>query len=79
MLDLFGDVCVTRDDLHLWVSAVAPGFAVSAARCAYYIDRWNVADKVRRAKLDGTFDAIIENARTQRASLARRLGIFPMS
>lgn len=74
MLDLFGDVCVTRDDLHEWVAAVAPAFTSSDRSLAYYIDRWNVADKVRRAKLAGTFDATIQKARAQRASLARRLG-----
>ena len=78
-LDLFGEVPITVDDLHAWVAAVAPGFSLSASRCRYYIERWNVAEKVRRAKLDGTFDATIENAREQQASLARRFGIFAMS
>lgn len=77
MLDLFGDVVVTHDDLCLWVSALAPGFAGNTQRMAYYIERWNVADKVRRAKLSGTFETTIENARAQRAYVSRRLGMIP--
>ncbi|MFM0206953.1 hypothetical protein PQQ96_06040 [Paraburkholderia sediminicola] len=75
MLDLFGQVVVTYEDLELWVSALAPGFAGSDQRMAYYILHWDVAGKVRRAKLAGTFESIIENARTRRAYLSRRLGI----
>jgi hypothetical protein len=75
MLDLFGQVVVTYEDLELWVSALAPGFAGNAHRRDYYIRHWNVADKVARAKAAGTFDAIIENARSRRAFLARRFGL----
>lgn len=75
MLDLFGQVVVTHDDLAQWVSALAPGFANNPQRRAWYIERWNVADKVARAKLAGTFDATIENARAQRAFLAKRMGL----
>jgi hypothetical protein len=77
MLDLFGEVVVTQADLQEWVSALAPGFAGNEYRMAHYIRFWNVADKVRRAKLAGTFDATIENARAQRAYLSRRLGMIP--
>ncbi len=77
MLDLFGQVVVTYEDLELWVSALAPGFAGNDHRMAYYIRHWDVAAKVRRAKLAGTFDATIENARARRAYLSRRLGMIP--
>jgi hypothetical protein len=77
MLDLFGQVAVSYDDLDLWVSALAPGFATNEHRRAHYIAQWNVADKVRRAKLAGTFDSTIENARARRAFLARRFGLTP--
>ncbi|MFM0741787.1 hypothetical protein PQQ51_31540 [Paraburkholderia xenovorans] len=76
MLDLFGQVVVTFEDLELWVSALAPGYAGNAYRRDYYIRHWNVADKVARAKVAGTFDATIENARARRAFLARRFGII---
>ena len=75
MLDLFGQVVVTYEDLELWVSALAPGFAISEQRMAYYIRHWDVAGKVARAKLAGTFDSTIENARARRAFLNRRLGL----
>lgn len=78
MLDLFGQVVVSYDDLELWVSALAPGFSGSPSRMAWYIERWHVADKVARAKLAGTFDSTIENARARRAFLARRFGVVPM-
>lgn len=76
MLDLFGDVQVTLDDLHAWVAAIAPAWTSSERSLTYYIRHWNVADKVRRAKLAGTFDATIENARARRASLIRRFGLI---
>jgi hypothetical protein len=78
MLDLFGEVTVTYDDLDLWVSALAPGYASNPHRRAHYIRVWDVANKVRRAKLAGTFESTIENARHQRAYLARRFGLTPM-
>lgn len=77
MLDLFGQVAVSYEDLELWVSALAPGFAGNDQRMAYYIKHWDVAAKVERAKRAGTFDAIIENARSRRAYLSRRLGMIP--
>jgi hypothetical protein len=73
--DLFGQVVVSYEDLERWVSAVAPGFAHNPQRMAYYIRHWDVASKVRAAKLAGTFEATIENARDRRAFIRRRLGI----
>ena len=75
MRDLFGEVVVTLDDLDAWVAALAPGFASSDRRRAHYIRAYDVASKVRYAKLTGTFESTIENARARRAFLARRLGI----
>ncbi|WP_042301727.1 hypothetical protein [Paraburkholderia kururiensis] len=75
MLDLFGQVVVTYEDIEVWVSALAPGFAGNPARLAHYVRAWDVPAKVARAKLDGTFDATIENARARRAFLARRFGM----
>jgi hypothetical protein len=72
MRDLFGEIVVLSDDLDRWVSALAPGYASNDARRKYYIKHWNVADKVARAKLAGTFESIIENAQERRAYLARR-------
>ncbi|MFX1803532.1 hypothetical protein PWR66_07750 [Paraburkholderia sp. A1RO-5] len=76
MLDLFGDVIVTQDELYAWVAAVAPAFACNERSIQRYISGWNVADKVRRAKLAGTFESTIEKAREKRAYLSRRLGLY---
>jgi hypothetical protein len=75
MIDLFGDVQITIDDLHAWVSAIAPAWASTERSLSYYIRHWDVAGKVRHAKLAGTFDATIENARSRRAFLIRRFGL----
>lgn len=75
MLDLFGEVPVTLDDQRAWVKAVAPAYGSSERSFAYYVRHWNVADKIRRAKLAGTFDTTIENARARRAFLSRRFGL----
>lgn len=77
MRDLFGQVVVTYEDLHVWVSAIAPHFASTERSYAYYVENWNVAGKVSAAKLAGTFDSTIENARARRAFLARRYGAIP--
>ncbi|MDR5739485.1 hypothetical protein [Caballeronia sp. LZ016] len=74
MLDLFGEVIVTADDIRQWVCAVAPAFCSSERAFDHYVRAWRVADKVRAAKLDGTFDSTIENARARRALLLQRFG-----
>ncbi|MDR5883625.1 hypothetical protein [Caballeronia sp. LZ032] len=75
MLDLFGEVVVTYDDLILWVEAVAPAYASSQRAFDHYVKAWAVADKVRRAKMYGTFDSTIESGRQRQKTLARRLGL----
>lgn len=75
MLDLFGEVVVTWDDIEIWVSAVAPAFMSSQRAFDTYVRGWNVAEKVRHAKLSGTFEHTIEKARHDRAALLRRLGL----
>jgi hypothetical protein len=75
MLDLFGEVPVTHDDVRAWVCAIAPAWTSSERSYAFYVSRWNVADKVRTAKLAGTFELTIENARSRRAFLGRHFGM----
>ncbi|WP_343675172.1 hypothetical protein [Paraburkholderia heleia] len=75
MLDLFGEVIVTEDDIHDWVEALAPAFLANARSFELYVRGWRVADKVRAAKRDGTFDETIESALNRRDTLARRLGV----
>lgn len=76
MLDLFGDVIITHEDLEAWVTAVAPAFAVNDRSIKRYIRFWDVAHKVRQAKLGGYFESTIENARDRRAFLSRRFGLY---
>lgn len=59
--DLFGEVVVTEHDLFLWVSAVSPRWLTPERSYRNYLRMYNVAEKVRYAKLAGTFDARVEN------------------
>lgn len=61
--DLFGEIPVTEDDLFEWVAAVAPRWLSSERSYRGYIQSWNVADKIRTAKLRGEFDAIVSRPR----------------
>lgn len=72
-LDLFGEVPITLDDLRAWVAAVA-GIPADSWRWAWYVDNWNVADKVRAAKLAGTFDAMTGRAADSMAYSGRLMG-----
>lgn len=58
-LDLFGEIAVMEDDLYDWVAAVAP-LHLSPRAFANYVRGYDVAAKVRHAKLHGIFDAIKE-------------------
>lgn len=55
--DLFGEIPVTWSELEAWCVAVA-GIAASSPRFSWYVENWNVAEKVRAAKLAGTFDEL---------------------
>ncbi|WP_217945278.1 hypothetical protein [Duganella violaceipulchra] len=56
-VDLFGGVVITDDDLYDWVASVSP-VHTNERGYALYVQRYNVADKVRTSKLARTFDAI---------------------
>lgn len=58
--DLFGEIPVTEDDIYAWVAAVAPRWLAPERSFRLYVKSWNVADKVRAAKLAGTFDRVID-------------------
>lgn len=62
--DLFGDVIVTADDLRAWLSAV-PKMDPDSPRAAWYVERWNVVEKVKAAKLRGDFEEITAPARVE--------------
>lgn len=69
MLDLFGEVPITHDDIARWCEAVA-GIPPDSPRFARYVRGYRVVDKVRAAKLAGTFDAILEERPRVPARLA---------
>jgi hypothetical protein len=60
--DLFGEVPVTWPEIWAWLEAV-PGIARDSWRARYYLDSWNVPDKIRAAKLAGALDAILTDSR----------------
>lgn len=47
-------------DLVTWVFAVAK-LPADSPRFNYYVSRWDVPNKIRRFKADGTFDKRVEN------------------
>ena len=56
--DLFGEIPVTWDDVDAWCLAVA-GLEPGSWRRPYYIQYWNVPEKIRQAKIAGTFETIV--------------------
>ena len=50
--DLFGEIPVTWDEVHTWCEKVA---GMTGWRRDWYIQHWNIIEKVRRAKASGTF------------------------
>lgn len=52
--DLFGEVPVTLTDLNIWCDHLGKHWPAEW-RKEWYIKNWNVADKVRQSKLDGSF------------------------
>lgn len=61
ILDLFGEVRVTTDDIDAWLRAV-PRLEPGTPRAAHYVEAWGVVEKIKRAKLEGRFDAIVTPA-----------------
>lgn len=58
-IDLFGEIAVTTTDIYDWVASVSP---VHLHERGYdlYVQRYDVAGKIRAAKLQGRFEAITE-------------------
>lgn len=71
LLDLFGEIPVTRDDVDTWLDVV-PAYPRTSWRRENYAASWNVPEKVRAAKAAGTWPEI-EKARSDqlRAVLGR--------
>jgi hypothetical protein len=56
--DLFGEIPVTEDDIYSWVAAVAPRWLSPERSYLHYVQSWDIAGKVRMAKLRGEFEAV---------------------
>ncbi|KVO87196.1 hypothetical protein WL21_18960 [Burkholderia ubonensis] len=62
---------VPPDEILAWVGVHASHYLSSQRSFAYYVRGWNVVDKIRRAKLDGTFAAVLARWRTLSLELPR--------
>ncbi|KWI47852.1 hypothetical protein WT72_30500 [Burkholderia pseudomultivorans] len=62
---------VPPDEMLAWVGVHAPHYLSSQRSFANYIRGWNVVDKIRRAKLEGTFAAVLAKWRTLALDLPR--------
>jgi hypothetical protein len=72
-LDLFGEVPVSLDDVLLWMLAV-PRLSPDSPRFATYVRDYQVLDKIRAAKLSGTFDITVTAALRTLPIAAARVG-----
>lgn len=50
--DLFNDIPVTLEDVQIWIDVV-PGWPRTSSRRDYYARHWDVADKIKAAKISG--------------------------
>lgn len=76
-LDLFGDVPVTVDDVVLWCESV-PHIPPDSPRFARYVHSWHVVEKIKAAKLAGTFDAITQKKRADESAPSRLLAVLSL-
>lgn len=60
--DLFGEMPVTVAEIDDWLRTV-PRLDPFSPRAPHYVRGYNVAAKVRRAKIEDTFDAMIDQGR----------------
>lgn len=59
--DLFGEIPVTEREIYLWVKAVAPHYLRPERAYHNYVRSYDVAGKIKHAKLRGTFQDTIES------------------
>jgi hypothetical protein len=55
-LDLFGEIPVSQNEVRAWVARTSPNNA-SDRMFDTYVAKYNVIDKIRAAKLAGTFNS----------------------
>lgn len=69
---------VTPDEMLAWVGVHASHYLSSQRSLAHYVRGWNVVDKIRRAKQEGTFAAVLTRWRTLAVELPRMWRSGPM-
>lgn len=63
--DLFGELVITLADIDRWILNVPHHIEPHSRHAAWYVTSWAVPDKIRRAKLDGSFDRLPREERHQ--------------
>lgn len=61
VLDLFGQVVITHDEIDRWLESV-PRLTPGTARTAWYARAYDVPGKIARAKLEGSFEQLTQRA-----------------
>ena len=59
-VDLFGEYSVSANDVVYWLETV-PKIPRDSPRASYYIKNWDVINKIRFAKKNGTFPHLAAN------------------
>ncbi|MCW3536864.1 IS21 family transposase [Burkholderia cenocepacia] len=62
---------VPPDEMLAWVGVHAPHYLSSQRSLTHYIRGWNVVDKIRRAKSEGTFATVLAKWRVLALDLPR--------
>lgn len=57
LYDLFGEIPVSQEEIEIWIDVV-PGWPRTSHRRAYYARNWNVAEKIRQAKMTGFWEDV---------------------
>jgi len=57
--DLFGDIIVTVNEVNIWLDATANLRGRTQTSRNYYAENYDVANKIKLSKLDGSFYKVI--------------------
>lgn len=73
LLDLFGEIPITTDEIEVWIDVVPGWPRTLASRRRYYAEAWNVADKIRAAKESGFWQEVEARKADQLASVGAQI------
>lgn len=63
--DLFGDVIVKISEVDLWLDATANLQGRAQSQREHYAKMYDVANKIKQSKLDGSFNLLIDSIESQ--------------